>query len=52
MQDRKVEVSLSLIQGIVQYLQSRPYSEVAGAIKALDAEVTPQLQPPVETPAD
>lgn len=52
MKDQKVEVSLSLVNGILQYLGSRPFVEVADLIMAIREQVTPQIQVPApeETP--
>ena len=56
MQDQKVEVTISLINGILQYLGSRPFIEVAEVIAAIRDQVTPQIkvpdaaQPSADTP--
>lgn len=49
MQDQKVEVTLNLVNGLMNYLGSRPYVEVADLIMAIREQVTPQIQVP--TPA-
>jgi hypothetical protein len=50
MNDQKAELTLNLINGLLQYLGSRPYMEVADLILAVREQVTPQIQVPV--PAD
>ena len=52
MNDQKVEVTLGLINGILQYLGSRPFVEVADVIMAIREQVTPQIKVPnpEETP--
>ena len=47
MNDQKVEVSLNLVQGLMNYLGSRPFVEVADLIMAIREQVTPQIQVPV-----
>ena len=46
MNDQKVEVSLNLVQGLMNYLGSRPFVEVADLIMAIREQVTPQIQVP------
>jgi hypothetical protein len=46
MQDQKVEVSIGLINGILQYLGNRPFVEVAEVIAAIRDQVTPQIKVP------
>ena len=43
MNDQKVELSLSLVQGILGYLGTKPYQETYQMIQALQAQVLPQL---------
>lgn len=51
MNDQKVEVTLNLVNGLLGYLGSRPYVEVADLIMAIREQVTPQVQvPSMETP--
>lgn len=47
MNDQKVEMSLNLVQGLMNYLGSRPFVEVADLIMAIREQVTPQIQVPV-----
>ena len=51
MQDQKVEVTISLINGILQYLGNRPFVEVAEVIAAIRDQVTPQIKVPEPQPA-
>jgi hypothetical protein len=44
MNDQKVEVSLSLMNGILQYLGTRPYQEVFQVIGAIHDQVQPQIK--------
>jgi hypothetical protein len=41
-----VKVSLQLVNGILQYLGTRPYGEVFQIVNAIHAEVQPQIQVP------
>lgn len=48
MNDQKIELSLPLINGILQYLGSRPYGEVFQLVNAIHEQATPQIKvPPV-----
>lgn len=46
MNDQKIELSLSLINGIMQYLGTRPYQEVFPLISAIQEQATPQIKVP------
>lgn len=39
-------LSANLIQAILNYMVSKPYSEVGQMINAIQAQVAPQLPPP------
>ena len=52
MNDQKVELSLSLVNGMMQYLGTRPYVEVADLILATREQVTPQIQVPTPKEQD
>ena len=54
MQDHDVKLKLSLINGLLNYLGTRPYGEVFQLVGALHNEVQPQIQVPTdaEKPAD
>lgn len=41
-----VKVSLPLVNGILQYLGTRPYGEVFQIVNAIHAEVQPQIPMP------
>lgn len=42
----EVKVSLQLVNGILQYLGTRPYGEVFQIVNAIHAEVQPQIPMP------
>ena len=44
MNDQKVQVTLNLVNGLLSYLGSRPYVEVADLILAIREQVQPQVQ--------
>lgn len=46
MNDQKVELSLSLINGILKYLGTRPYQEVFPLVNAIHEQATPQIKMP------
>lgn len=52
MNDQKIELSLNLINGILNYLGSRPFVEVADLILAIREQATPQIQVPVPQEQD
>jgi hypothetical protein len=37
--------SRELVDGVVKYLASRPYAEVAGILERMNQEAAPQLKP-------
>ena len=41
-----VKVSLQLVNGLLQYLGTRPYGEVFQIVNAIHAEVQPQIPRP------
>ena len=45
MKDQKIELNLSLINGILQYLGTRPYGEVFQLVQAIQAQAAPQVTP-------
>ena len=51
MNDQKVAVTLNLVNGLLNYLGSRPFVEVADLIGAIREQVTPQIQVPTPTAA-
>lgn len=52
--NEEVKVSLQLVNGILQYLGTKPYGEVFQIVNALHGEVQPQLSAPapVAAPSD
>lgn len=48
MDDKKVELTISLLNGLLNYLGSRPYGEVANLIQSMQQQVAPQLQAPAD----
>lgn len=51
MNEQTITLSLGLINGILNYLGSRPYSEVAAIVQAIQEQAIPQLPTP-ETKAE
>lgn len=52
MNDSKLNLSVSLVNGILQYLGTRPFVEVAGLIQAVQKEAEAQGATPVEAPIE
>ena len=50
MNDKKVEVTLGLVNAMLQYLGTRPYQEVFPLIQELQAQVVPQVPQPQPEP--
>ena len=46
MNDQKIELSLGLNNGVLQYLASRPYQESAQLIQAIQEQAIPQMPMP------
>ena len=46
MNDQKVEVSLPLMNGVLQYLGSKPFQEVFQLVNAIHEQVQPQIKMP------
>lgn len=46
MNDQKIELTLNLVNGLMQYLGSRPFVEVADLIMAVREQATPQIKVP------
>lgn len=46
MNDKKIELSLSLVNGILQYLGTRPYAEVFPIVQEIQAQAMPQVPTP------
>lgn len=43
MSEQNISLSLGLVNGVLQYLGTRPYQEVAQLIQAIQAQAIPQL---------
>jgi hypothetical protein len=48
----KITLSTDLINGILQYLGSRPFVEVAGLINEIQKQASEQGASPVEIPSE
>jgi hypothetical protein len=46
MNDQKIELTLNLVNGVLQYLASRPYGEVAALVQEIQAQAIPQVPMP------
>ena len=44
-QSSTLSFSKELVDGVVRYLASRPYAEVAGLLERMNQEAAPQLKP-------
>lgn len=57
MNDQKIELTLNLLNGILQYLGTKPYQETFQLIQAIQEQAIPQMPMPesargeAETPA-
>ena len=52
MNDTKIELTLPLINGILQHRGTRPYQEVFPLVQAIQEQATPQLPVPEIAKAD
>ena len=50
MEDIKIELKLSLINGVLGYLGTRPYGEVFQLVQAIQEQAGPQV--PVQAPQE
>lgn len=50
MNDQKIELTLPLVNAILQYLGSRPFVEVAGLINEIQKQAAAQGEASVEQP--
>ena len=48
----EIKLSTELVNGILQYLGSRPFVEVAGLIQEIQKQASQQGAQPVEAPAE
>ena len=52
MNDTKIELTLPLVNAVLQYLGTRPYQEVFPLVQAIQEQASPQLPVPDVTKAD
>ena len=50
MNDTKIHLTLNLVNGVLQYLGTRPYGEVFQIVQEIQAQALPQV--PTPNPAD
>ncbi len=48
MNEQTINLSLNLVNGVLQYLGTRPYAEVTNLIQAIQEQAIPQVQVPKE----
>ena len=46
MNDQKISLTLNLVNGVLQYLATRPYQESAPLIQAIQEQAIPQMPMP------
>jgi hypothetical protein len=46
MNEQNITLSLNLVNGVLQYLGTRPYAEVAGLVQAIQEQAIPQVKVP------
>jgi hypothetical protein len=46
MNDQKINLTLNLVNGVLQYLATRPYQESAQLIQAIQEQAIPQMPMP------
>lgn len=47
MEPQKIELTLNLVNSILQYLGTRPFADVFALIQEIHAQATPQVPMPV-----
>jgi hypothetical protein len=52
MDDKKIELTLNLVNGILNYLGTRPYGEVFQLVQAIQEQAIPQVPMPETKPED
>ena len=50
MEDKKIQLSLNLVNAVLNYFGTRPYGEVWQMIQAIQQEAAPQVQPAEQAP--
>lgn len=43
MNDQKIELTLPLVNAVLQYLSTRPYGDVFQLVQAIQAQASPQV---------
>ncbi|MBB3700031.1 hypothetical protein KMW28_27205 [Flammeovirga yaeyamensis] len=43
MEDKAIQIKLSTLQGVLNYLAQQKYADVAGIISTINQEIQPQL---------
>lgn len=46
--NEQITLTVPLVNGVLQYLGTRPYAEVAGLIQAIQEQAAPQVKPAEE----
>jgi hypothetical protein len=46
MNDQKIELSLNLVNGVLQYLGTKPFQEVFQLVQAIQEQAIPQMPMP------
>lgn len=52
MSEQKIELSLALVNHVLEYLASRPYGEVFQLIKAIQGQAAAQVEVSAEAPSE
>ena len=52
MNDTKIQLTLPLVNAVLQYLATRPYQEVFQIVQAIQEQATPQVPVPEMPKAD
>jgi hypothetical protein len=52
MNDKKIELSLALVNSLLQYLGTRPYGEVFQLVQSIQEQAIPQVPMPETKPED
>ena len=50
--NEQITLTVPLVNGILQYLGTRPYGEVFQLVQAIQEQAAAQVKPAQETPAD
>ena len=52
MEDKKIELSLGLVNAVLQYMSTRPYGEVFPLVQEIQAQAIPQVPMPEVKPEE